>query len=178
MASNHSSIKSVLIYSNGELIGDGMMKMPFIRALPLAFPNAEITWLAGRHKTIFKTALHPLVSPYINTIIDQTGFGEKWAHIWQKPWQETFPNQSFDVILDTEKKLIPPLMLKQIPHKTFISSAFKWSFSDKKPDSSYKKPLLLVDRLLDLLTVATGKKAEPIYDIEIPEKWLTVAKDL
>lgn len=178
MASSNLPVKSVLIYSNGELIGDGMMKMPFIRALPVAFPDAQVTWIAGRHKTIFKTALHPLVSPYIHTVIDQTSFGEKWSDIWKKPWVKVFPNQSFDVIIDTEKKIIPPLMLKRIPHKTFISSSFKWGFSDKKPDSSYRKPLLLVDRLLDLLTVATGKKVEPIYDIEIPEKWMTVARDL
>lgn len=178
MASDNFPIKSVLIYSNGELIGDGMMKMPFIRALPFAFPDAHVTWLAGRHKTIFKTALYPLVAPCIHTIIDQTCFGEKWSHIWQKPWEQTFPNQSFDIIIDSEKKIIPALMLKRIPHKLFVSSAFNWSFSDKKPNSFYKKPLLLVDRLLDLLTVATGKKAEPIYDIEIPEKWMTIASDL
>ncbi|MBY0281207.1 MAG: lipopolysaccharide heptosyltransferase family protein [Alphaproteobacteria bacterium] len=178
MSSNNLSVRSVLIYSNGELIGDGMMKMPFIRALPRAFPNAQVTWLAGRHKTIFKTALHPLVSPYIHNIVDQTGFGERWPHIWQKPWEKTFSNQNFDVIIDTEKKIIPALMLKQIPHKLFISSAFKWNFSEKKPNTSYKKPLLLVDRLLDLLTVATEKKANPIYDIEIPEKWMVIASDL
>ena len=171
-------VRSVLIYSNGELIGDGMMKMPLIQALSTAFPGAHVTWLSGRHKTIFKTALYPLVSPYIHTIIDQTSFGEKWSDIWQKPWRSVLPAEGFDVIIDTEKKIIPALMLRRIPHKLFISAAFRWHFSDRKPEGSYQKPLLLLDRLLDLLTVASGKKAKPVYDINVPEEWMAVARDL
>jgi ADP-heptose:LPS heptosyltransferase len=178
MSSISVPVSSVLIYSNGELIGDGMMKMPFIRSLPVAFPNAHITWLAGRHKTIFKTALHPLVSPYLHSIIDQTGFGEKWPHIWQKPWKDVFFNQSFDVILDTERKIIPSLMLKKIPHKIFISSSFKWIFSDKKPISPYQKPPLLLDRLMSLLTTAAQKKIEPNHNTNIPKEWIAIGYDL
>lgn len=171
MSISQKPIKSVLIFSNGELIGDGMMKLPFIKALPEAFPGAKITWLAGRHATIFKTALSPLVSPYIHDVIDQTGFGDKWTHIWQNPWKSLLPKEGFDVILDTEKKAIPPFMLKRIPHKLYISAAFRWAFSHKKPKQPYQKPLLLVDRLMDLLNVATDRKITPIYGVDVPAEW-------
>ncbi|MCX7338802.1 MAG: glycosyltransferase family 9 protein [Alphaproteobacteria bacterium] len=170
--------QSILVFSNGELIGDGMMKLPFIRALSESFPGAEITWLSGRHQTIFKTALHPFVSPYLHTIIDQTGFGGKWSHIWQKPWKSVLGDKKFDVIIDTERKPIPALMLKQIPHDLFVSAAFKWNLSDKKPQKPYKQPLLLVGRLLDLLTVATGKKPSPSYTVDVPPEWKDYAKEL
>ena len=168
---NEQPVKSVLIFSNGELIGDGMMKLPFIKALPEAFPNAEITWLAGRHATIFKTALSPIVSPYIHNVIDQTGFGDKWTHIWQNPCKILLPKEGFDVILDTEKKAIPPFMLRRIPHKLYISAAYRWAFSDRKPKQPYQKPLLLVDRLMDLLNVATNRSIKPIYGVEVPAEW-------
>jgi ADP-heptose:LPS heptosyltransferase len=112
-----------------------------------------------------------LVSPYIHNVIDQTGFGDKWTHIWQNPWKGLLPQEGFDVILDTEKKAIPPFMLKRIPHKLYISAAFRWAFSHKKPKQPYQKPLLLVDRLMVLLNVATDRKITPVYGVEVPTEW-------
>src|SRR4029077_14023984 len=40
----------ILVYSGLELLGDGVMKLPFVRALRRCFPTARITWLAGKGK--------------------------------------------------------------------------------------------------------------------------------
>lgn len=172
------TISNVLIFSNGELIGDGMMKLPFIRSLPKAFPNARVTWLAGRHPTIFKTALSPLVEPYIHHVVDQTSLGGSWKHCLTNPCKRLGLEPRYDVVIDTEKKILTSLALKRIPHNLFISASCNWFFSDKKPAQDYKKPLLLLDRLMDLLCVATGEPIKPEFDFDIPKEWLSFANEI
>lgn len=161
--------KRILIFSHGELIGDGMMKMPFIRALPLAFPNAHITWMSGRHPTVFKTTLKEMVNPYLHTVLSHTHFGNNKKDIFWT-WEKLPLTLPYDYIINTEKKIIPTLALRSIPHKIFISSAFKWFLSDKKP-LIIKKKILLLDRLLDLLSVAANHSIKGVFSDLIPKKW-------
>jgi ADP-heptose:LPS heptosyltransferase len=171
-------VESVLIFSNGELIGDGMMKLPFVQALPQAFPNAHITWLAGRHATIFQTALKPLVEPFIHHVVDQTGLGESFRDCVTNAWKKAGLTAPYDLIIDTEKKIFPSLALKRIPHGTFVSSSHNWIFSHKKPGKGYEKPPLLLNRLMDLLTVATGRTIVPQFGLHVPKEWLDFAQGL
>ena len=77
----------ILIFSHGELIGDGMMKLPFVRMLSHILPNSHVTWLAGRHSTIFKTALNPLVKDHLQDIIELPGFGDSLKYLFGNSWQ-------------------------------------------------------------------------------------------
>lgn len=168
----------ILIFSHGELIGDGMMKLPFLRAMRAAFPKAVITWMAGRHPTIFNSALRELTAPYIDTVIDHTRLGDNLWDIYNKSWQQFLGTQRFNYIFDTEHKLIPTLMLKSITHGCFISASYNWFFSDKKPPRGYKRPLMLRDRLLDLLEVATGIKPAMDVEMSIPAEWLAESSNI
>ncbi len=181
-----SMAKSILIFSHGELIGDGMMKLPFITALGAAFKDAEITWACGRHPTIFKTALAPLVSGKIHTILDHTRCGDAISDIWG--FKKKIPQPFYDVIINTDHHILPNLMLKNIAHGCYISSSLHWLFSDKKPPlksvpqknkgKSAQKPILLLDRLMDLLSAATQQKTDPIFNIDIPPTILDLARTL
>jgi len=175
--------KSVLIFSHGELIGDGMMKLPFINALNAAFPNAEITWLSGRHPTIFASALAPLVQGKIHTIINHTKLGDSLGDVLFRRWKSVLPKHSYDIIINTDQHLLPNIMLKSIPHTMFISASLKWMLSDQKPpltagQTRYKKPILLLNRLMDLLTAATQKTVMPVFGINIPPAIREHAKSL
>ena len=179
--------KKILIFSHGELIGDGMMKLPFIRMLSHVFPDAHVTWLTGPHPTIFKTALNPLVSAHLHQVIEYplfpNGFGDNLKHFWKNPWRSLLENQKFDLIIDTEKKVASALTLKQIPHQKFISAAYRWGFSDQKPPQPYQKPDLLLDRLLNLLTASGGRPLDPtllksVYDTVVPTEWQEHAKEI
>ncbi|MES2252332.1 MAG: glycosyltransferase family 9 protein [Pseudomonadota bacterium] len=175
--------KSVLIFSHGELIGDGMMKLPFINALNTAFPDAEITWLSGRHSTIFASALAPLVHGKIHNIINHTKLGDSIGDAVFRRWKSVLPQRSYDIIINTDQHLLPTLMLKTIPHKMFISASMKWLLSDQKPpltaeQAHYEKPILLLNRLMDLLCAATQKTIAPIFGITIPQSMLELAQSL
>jgi ADP-heptose:LPS heptosyltransferase len=175
--------KSILIFSHGELIGDGMMKLPFINALSTAFPNAEITWLAGRHPTIFASVLAPLVHGKIHHIINHTKLGDSIGDIVFRRWKAVLPRDSYDIIINTDQHILPTFMLKTIPHGMFISASLKWIMSDQKPPRAngqtyYKKPVLLLDHLMDILTAATQRNNDPIFYVDIPQPMLELAQSL
>lgn len=175
--------KSVLIFSHGELIGDGMMKLPFINALNTAFPGAEITWLSGRHPTIFASALAPLINGKIHHVINHTQLGDSLGDVMFKRWKEFLPQNGYDIVINTDQHILPTLMMKTIPHKLFISASLKWMLSDQTPprinnQKRYEKPVLLLNRLMDLLNAAAQKKIEPIFNVDIPSNILTLAKEL
>ena len=41
-------VLSVAVFSYEEIIGDGLYKLPFVRALRAAYPSARITWITAR----------------------------------------------------------------------------------------------------------------------------------
>ena len=49
--------ESVLVYVGFDRIGDGFLKLPFVRGLRAAFPDARITWLAGREDSVYAGVL-------------------------------------------------------------------------------------------------------------------------
>ena len=53
--------KTVMVYSMGEVIGDGVIKLPFVAAVREAYPHARITWCAGKGSTVYATTLKPAV---------------------------------------------------------------------------------------------------------------------
>jgi ADP-heptose:LPS heptosyltransferase len=69
-------------------------------------------------------------------------------------------------------------MLRSIPHKKFISASHNFFFSSQKPPQGYKRPMMLRDRLLDLIQVATGKKQEVDVEMNIPQEWLVKSQEI
>lgn len=166
--------ESVLFFTNGELIGDGFIKFPLISCFRDFFPKAKICWLTGKTPTVYAGAMSDIVKPYIDEVIENTGLGNSFQIFPNK----IFKNRKFDLIVNTEKTLSSILTLKQINHNYFLSSAYNYFFSDFKPNSQYKKPDLLVERLSDLLSLATDIKPILKNNLDIPQKWLDIAQDL
>src|SRR5260221_8853 len=50
----------ILVYSGLERLGDGVMKLPFVGALRRRWPEARLTWLAGKGTTVYPHPLAPL----------------------------------------------------------------------------------------------------------------------
>ena len=70
---NNIKIKplSIGVYVGLDFVGDGLIKLPFIRSLRQVFPQAKITWIAGTHKSEFKRSLAPLVKGLLNEVIEE-----------------------------------------------------------------------------------------------------------
>ncbi len=50
---------SIGVYVGLDFVGDGLIKLPFIRSLRQVFPSSRITWIAGTHKSEFNRTLAP-----------------------------------------------------------------------------------------------------------------------
>ncbi|MGH7108385.1 MAG: hypothetical protein ACREFT_17965, partial [Acetobacteraceae bacterium] len=70
----------ILTFVGRDLTGDGVMKLPFLRALRESYPRARILWVAAG-KSVFATTLRPLARPLVNEVIEDTGIGASWRDI-------------------------------------------------------------------------------------------------
>ncbi|PVM83934.1 ADP-heptose--LPS heptosyltransferase [Caulobacter radicis] len=138
-------VQTVLIYSMGEVIGDGLIKLPFIAGLRAAFPDARITWCAAKGDTVYDGPLKRVVAGYIDEILKDgvTGVGALDVLPWVKP----FGGRTFDLVVDTQENLRRSLVARRASRGRFVSAAMQ----ARKPDW----PPAVVDRLARLLSMAS-----------------------
>jgi ADP-heptose:LPS heptosyltransferase len=157
-------VRTILVSTAGELLGDGMMKLPFLRAIRKTFPHASVSWLTVRDKTSLNSILTPLAAPQIDTFIEQIPLGYHWKYWVNHPLK----NSSYDLIFSSTKRLATSLLLKRISHRRFISSEYGWLLSDLKPESKAHKTSHVADKMLELVHVAGGMDLDRYHDIQIP----------
>lgn len=166
--------KSVLVYVGLDLVGDGLMKLPFLRALRGAFPAAHVTWLAGKGPSAFAHALAPLSRGLIDEIIEEANIGSHWPELFGRPLAE----RRFDLVIDTQRRVLTTLILRRIRHRCFVSGTAGFHLSDHRPAGSRAKPAHLGRQLLELLELASGKPADPQAPLPLPETVLAAAERL
>ncbi len=146
---------SIVVYTGLDLVGDGLMKLPFLRALRQAYPNATITWLAGKGRTVYAGMLAPLVAGLIDEVIEDAGIGTSWRELLKRP----LAGRRFDLVIDTQRRVKTTLILRRIRHGTFVSGAADFRLSDRRPPGAYAKKRRMVEALLDLVAAASGQHA-------------------
>ena len=162
---------TILVYSDLELIGDGFMKIPFLRALRAAWPQARITWMAGKGKTVFADALRPLTVPYLDEIIEEAMIGSRARQFLRRPLRR----RSFDMVIDTQRGVLTALTLRRVRHGKFVSGAADFLFSDAGPRLRYRKPHSMIEQMLDLLRAASGRAIEFAPPPALPAEYVTAA---
>jgi ADP-heptose:LPS heptosyltransferase len=144
--------KSVLVYVGGDLVGDALMKLPFVRALRGAWPDAHVTWLAGVNVTAFAHELAPLVDGLIDECIENAGFETVRGKILSRP----LDGRRFDLIIDTQRGVPRTLLVRRIRHRVFVSGAADFLLSDRRPPKGWKRPRGMVAQMMALLALAYG----------------------
>ena len=150
---NKSKIK-ILVYVGLDLLGDGLLKIPLLKSIRKMLPNAHITWLAGKGKSVFKKDLNPLRENLIDEIYEED-FGSNFLDLFKK-------NKFgiYDVVIDTQKRFLTSMILKKIKTKIFISSCANYFFSDLVPEMSDEKNIS--QHLVNLSEVLSPKKSNLI----------------
>lgn len=146
--------EKILVYVYEDLLGDAILKLPFLYTLRTHFPRAHITWCAGGGKSVYSSTLNKLAQEYLDDILE-IPLGRSWKELIQK---SPFKNRVFDLIIDTQRDLKTTLALKKIPHRSFLSRTSGFLFSDFKPKSSLKPGLHLSAQLIFLLELLRGQK--------------------
>ncbi len=153
MTASMEKPKSVLVYVGLDRVGDGLLKLPFVRGLRDAWPDAQITWVAGRETSVYAGILAPVVEGLLDEVIENAGIGLRPGEILSRP----LGGRRFDLVIDSQRVFWASLVLRRIPHRAFISPAAGFLLSSRKPQPGYKFPKSMQRQLLDLLELASGK---------------------
>jgi len=143
------------------------MKLPFLRAVREAYPDAKISWVHGKVGSQFEGILAPLAEGLIDEIISDDDLGEGVGAMM--PWSRTLPGRHFDLIIDTQKNPRRTFVLKRLSHGRLISPTWRFFFSDARPPREIEKPRSLVDKLLAMASAATGRAMRPDHIIMVPD---------
>jgi ADP-heptose:LPS heptosyltransferase len=157
MSIDRENIHSVLVYVGLDRLGDGLLKLPFARGLRTAFPNAHLTWFAGKETSVYAGVLAPLVADVIDEVIEYGGVG---LHPSETLKRQPLKDRRFDIVIDTQRIFWTSLSAWRIRHGQFISPAAKFLLSSVKPGNGYKSPKAMQRQMLDLLEIASGMTFE------------------
>src|SRR5512145_2020663 len=147
---------SILVYVGLDAVGDGLMKLPFLRALRTAFPAARITWMAGKGHTVYAGSLAPLVGGLVDEVLDEANVGSRMSELLGP---RPLADRSFDLIIDTQRRLLTTLILRRIRHGRFVSAAAGFLLSHARPPRGWRRPAAMVGQLLALVELASGRPA-------------------
>ncbi len=149
--------KSVLVYVGLDRIGDGLLKLPFVDGLRRTFPEARLTWLAGKETSVYAGVMAGVVDGLLDEVIEFGNIGLHPRELLHRP----LAGRGFDLVIDTQRIFWVSLSLYRIPHKTFISPAANFLLSSRKPPPGYRRPKSMQRQMLDLLELAGG---QPVPD--------------
>ena len=151
-----------------DLIGDALIKLPFVRALRNAFPQAEISWITSQDPTTFSTLMREPTKGLIDKIYEMP----QWV---SAVTEGTAP--SFDLLIDTRNRWKLAVKARRVvPHKTFIAMAMRYLFSDIRPPLFAKTPQHIVDRLLQMVSLAAGFTPQSTGSLPVPDDLLQLAR--
>jgi ADP-heptose:LPS heptosyltransferase len=153
-----------------DLIGDALIKLPFVRALRHAFPKAEISWITSQGPTAFSSLLREATKG----LIDKTCETPAWMQA-----DAAVAAPFFDLILDTRNRWKLAWEAREaIPHKVFVAMAARYLFSDLRPPFLKPKPKHICDRLLQMVDLAAGFVPPSTGVLPVPDDLLRKARQL
>jgi ADP-heptose:LPS heptosyltransferase len=165
--------ESILVYVGLDLVGDGLMKLPFARLLRANWPQARIVWCAGKGGSVYATSLKPLVAGLVDETIENAGFGSRVSEIFGRP----LGGRAFDLVIDTQRRFATSLVVRRVRHRRFVSGAAGFLLSDGRPPSS-AKPRSMMDQLRQLVAAAGGDPARATAPLRLPADARAAAADL
>lgn len=162
-----AAVRSVGVITGRDLVGDALIKLPFVRALRAAFPNARIHWITSWGPTAFAGPLREATRMLIDEVHENV------------PWLE--PNSmeaapAFDILIDTRNRLKHALIARRAPHRLFLASATRHLISDRRPNLFRPRPTHLTDRLMRYVEMAAGYRPETSGALAIPTSLLETAR--
>ena len=156
--------KNILVFSNGEKIGDGLIKLPLLNEIKKRLPNNRLIWMTNKETTVYNNKLKNIAGQYIDEVIEQA---EIKPFFWQKISDKyDFNKINIEFILDTQKAVVRTLALKRIKCNQFISGTASGIFSTKKITNKPRQYLLY--DLLDLLSFIKDGDFDNNFKFPVP----------
>ena len=166
-------VSTILIYTDGEVIGDGMLRLSFAQALKHALPDLKITWLSSGC-SVYADALQAVARPFIDELIILPDRRIPLTEYVLGP--RPLRGRRFDAVLDTQRNIKRAWWLRRICHRIFVSAAGRQILSTRRLptpfDPHFLTRLLQLGRLATDCVLATAAVPLP------PGPWLEQAAQL
>ena len=146
------AVTSILVYTDGEVIGDGILRLTFAQSLKAAAPDATITWLSSGY-SVYENVLKDLAAPLIDELIVLPERRMKLHEFFYGPAR--LRRRKFDLIIDTQRNFKRSFWLTRIGHRRFISASSDQFFSSQKSNVPFSPHFLA--RLLQLGALGLGQ---------------------
>ena len=161
-------MKKILVFSNREQIGDGIIKLPFVHEIKKRFPNYIFIWATNSGTTVYNHSIKNIANQYIDVFYEKipliSFFLRKKTHKYDL-------KQTFDIIIDTQKAVMRTIALRRLKTKIFISSSANWFFSDIKPQSRIKDiNNFYLNDLFFMLNLISKDTTKDDFRIKIPNE--------
>ncbi len=160
-----SVTKKILVFSNGEKIGDGIIKLQLLYEIKKRLPDHKLYWITDKGQTVYAGILRSIASKFIDIFYEQANLSPFFWHEISNKFK--FKDQYFDIILDTQKSVFRTLALKRIKHHHFISGTANGLFSSIKVKKNTKNKKYILSYMFNLLDLIVEKKIENNFNIPI-----------
>ncbi len=147
----------LMIYSFGEVLGDGLLKLPAIAAAREAFPDHRLVWCVATGQTVYESGLKALAAPLIDEILKPRPGGDRPFDLAAaKP----FDGRRFEIVIDTQALLLPALFARRARGRLFVSAAGGFALSDRRPKPG-AWPINMAGQVCALVGLAAGREIRP-----------------
>ena len=148
------------------MLGDALIKIPFLIKLKQIFPNSKIIWLAGKGSSMMAGDLRVITDNLIDEVVENGEVGSSVKELFKK----IKFTKNFDIIIDTQKRLLTSLILKKIKTKIFISQTGNFFLSDLWTNRLTKNQSLS-EELLELSYLFSKNRDFKTIDLRIPDSY-------
>ncbi len=156
--------RSILVYSMGEILGDGVWKLPLLAGLRAAAPQARLVWAAAHAQgSVYAGPLRRLAAPLIDRLLRGPGLGADPLDLLRPG--AGFGSERFDLVIDTQARLLPALVARRAAAGRFISPAAGFALSAARPDQRW--PAAGRDQIAALFGLGLGL-AGPLAPAPLP----------
>ncbi|WP_176342484.1 glycosyltransferase family 9 protein [Oceanibaculum nanhaiense] len=155
--------RRIAVYSGGEIIGDGVYKLSFLRALRGAFPNALIDWVCPG-PTVYADRIAPLTAGLLDHVHANVAVGQHKSDLFLP-----LPIEGgYDLVIDTQQVVWRSLCARRLTARggIFLSGAARFWLSGIRPQRGYVRPRHILTRFFDMIEMATGSR--PALDRALP----------
>jgi ADP-heptose:LPS heptosyltransferase len=152
----------IAVVTEGGGLGDGLLQLPFLRALAHAFPGRPIWWL-NNETDPFARQLEPWTHRLVARVVEDVGLEDAFANLI--PRLRSFPK--FDLVFDTRTRIASVLLTwRYLKHREFYACLPGYFICSRRPPY-WVRPTRKSERLLALVEAASGRPPQWTRDLAV-----------